>query len=99
MEILKIIGLVLSLIGTLILAYRITSILSAVSFAVQSHDLNFQIVARIASGDRTIQNIQMHGADTHVLKAEELGKKLLILGFALQIIGGICQVVSLLVAT
>jgi hypothetical protein len=99
METLKITGLVLSLIGTLILAYRITSILSAVSLAVQAHDLNFQITATIASGDRTIPNIQVHGADKHVLQAEKFGKKLLIIGFALQIIGGICQVASLLVAT
>ncbi|MFI3218253.1 MAG: hypothetical protein QX189_03955 [Methylococcales bacterium] len=41
MDYLKISGVVLSLIGTIILACRVTKILEALSIAVKTHDMNF----------------------------------------------------------
>lgn len=96
MEYLKVLGVMLSLAGTIILAVRVTKLLSVLSMTVKMHDLNFQVRAARASGDHSVPNIQMHGAYEHIDVAEKLGLKLLILGFALQIAGGACTALSLL---
>lgn len=96
MDYLKVLGVVLSLAGTIILAVRVTKLLSVLSMAVKMHDLNFQIMAKRTSGNYSIPNIQMYGAFRDIAVAEKLGLKLLILGFALQIAGGACTAVSLL---
>lgn len=96
MDYLKVLGVALSLAGTIILAVRVTKLLSVLSVAVKMHDLNFQVAAERASGNRSIPNIQIHGIHGHIDVAEKLGQKLLILGFALQIAGGACTAVSLL---
>jgi hypothetical protein len=95
MDYLKIAGVVLSLLGTIILAVRVTKILNVLSLAVKTHDLNFRIEAERANGT-PIPNIHMYGNDTHIDKVENLGTKLLVLGFALQIAGGVCNVLSLI---
>jgi hypothetical protein len=96
MDYLKLLGVVLSLAGTIILAVRVTKLLSVLSMAVKMHDLNLQIRAARASGNLSVPNIQGHGASTYIDVAEKLGLKLLILGFAFQIAGGACTAVSLL---
>lgn len=96
MDYLKVLGVVFSLAGTIILAIRVTKLLSVLCIAVKMHDLNFQIAAAHASGNISIPNIQMHGASGHIDVAEKLGLKLLVLGFALQIAGGACTAFSLL---
>lgn len=92
---LKIIGVVLSLVGTVILAIRVTQILSALSFAVRTHDLNFQIRGELARGNHLAPPVQIVGADTHVDAAERLGVKLLVLGFLFQVVGGACTAYAL----
>lgn len=98
MEWLKIASVAFGLMGTLVLAVRVTQILRAISMAVQFHDLNFQITAERASGNTSIPNIQMYGSAQHIKNAEKFGTKLLVAGFALQIAGGICQVLSLVIS-
>lgn len=93
----KVLGIALSLGGTIILAARVTKILSALSMAVQMHDLNFQVRAERAQGNRMVPNIQMIGTSAHVTTAEETGVKLLVVGFALQIAGGLCNAAALLI--
>jgi hypothetical protein len=95
MDYFKLIGLFLSIIGTLILAIRVTKILRAVSFAAKMHDYNFQIQAERASGNLDIPNIQTYGSAHHIDLAEKTGTKLLVLGFALQIIGGALQLLGI----
>lgn len=91
---LKIAGVVLSLVGTVILAVRVTKILSALSTAVKTHDLNFAVEAARAEGRRDIPNIRMYGSHANVEAAEKMGVKLLVLGFILQILGAACTAVS-----
>lgn len=38
----------------------------------------------------------MYGNDKNIEKAENMGTKLLVLGFVLQIIGGLCNVLSIM---
>lgn len=99
METIQIIGIVFSLLGTLILAIRITKILNSISMAVKFHDLNFQIQAERAGGNWSIPNMRHYGSGKHIIEAEKFGTKLLILGFLFQIIGGICQAIVLLAHT
>lgn len=87
----KILGVVVGLIGTTILAFRVTNLLQALCLAVKAHDLNFQMRASIADGSYRGPNIQIVGNDTHIENAEKLGVKLLVLGFAMQILGGACS--------
>ena len=90
MDYFKLIGLFLSISGTLVLAIRVTKILQAISFAAKMHDLNFEIQAERARGSM-MPNIQTYGSAKHIDIAESTGTKLLILGFSLQIIGGALQ--------
>lgn len=92
----KIAGVVLSLAGTIVLAVRVTKLLSCISMAVKAHDLNFQIKAARASGRRDIPGVQIHGASAHINIAEKLGLKLLVVGFLLQIAGGACTIASII---
>ena len=93
---LKILGIGLGLAGTIILAVRVTKILSALTMTVKTHDLNFQIRAERAGSNSMVPNIQMFGSSAHVEAAEKIGFKLLILGFILQIAGGLCNAAALL---
>ncbi len=93
-ESLKIAGVVLSLTGTIILAVRVTKILSVLSTTVKTHDLNFAVEAARSEGRRDIPNIRMYGNHDNIAAAEKTGVKLLILGFLLQIAGGACTALS-----
>lgn len=93
-ELLKIAGIALSLAGTVILAIRVTKILSALSMAVKAHDLNLSIEAARADGRNDIPNIHIHGSLKNIEDTESAGLKLLILGFTLQIIGSGCTALS-----
>jgi hypothetical protein len=95
MEIIKIFGVILSLTGTIIIAIRATRLIEQLCLAVEAHDLNFRIEAATANGE-AIPNIRMYGTSTHVEKEKKFGTKLLVLGFGLQVAGGICQVIALM---
>lgn len=93
-EYLKIAGVLLSLIGTIILSIRVARLLSTVAMAVQMHDLNFKSKAIRASGDNSVPFIQVHHMGKHVKNAEYFGTNLLITGFVFQIAGGACTALS-----
>lgn len=97
-SILRISGIALGLVGTVILAWRVNQILSELMFAVTAHDLNFQVRAQVALernlGYRYLPHIQMVGCGERVERVKANGVKLLILGFGLQIAGGICQALA-----
>lgn len=95
-EYFKIAGVILSLIGTIILAIRVTKILSILSLTVKMMDLNLQISIERAKGNLAIPPIIMYGNATHIDNTEKTGTKLLITGFLLQILGGIFNILSLL---
>ena len=95
MEDLKTIGIALSLLGTLILAIRVTRLIEQLCLAVKSHDLNFEIEAARARGEN-IPNIRMYGNASHIDNEQKLGTKLLVVGFSLQILGGICNALALI---
>lgn len=93
-EYVKVAGVILSLLGTIVLAMRVTKILGVLTMAAKITDMNMQIEAARANGNRNMPNIIMYGATTHIEGAEKLGTKMLVLGFMLQIIGGACTAVS-----
>jgi hypothetical protein len=96
-EVLKVAGVLLSLAGTVVLAIRVTKMLDVLTTSVKMFDLNMRIKAARASGNRSIPNIRMYGMDTHIDGVERQGTKLLVFGFALQIIGGVCTALSFIV--
>lgn len=93
-EYLKVAGVLLSLAGTIVLAIRVTQLLGVLATAVKMFDMNMQIEAARASGERSIPNIRMYGMTKHIEGVETLGTKLLVLGFMLQIVGGFCTALS-----
>jgi hypothetical protein len=94
MDYLRIAGVILSLMGTIILAIRVTKMLNILSLAAKVCDINFRIEAERAKGT-PVPNIRMYGNTAHIEKMEKLGTTLLIFGFFLQIAGGVCNVLSL----
>lgn len=91
-ETIKILAAISSIIGSVILAYRVTGILSALSLVANCHEVNIQ------------QLMPNHRGDIHILgnspalveKAQK--KALLITGFAFLIASGVLQLVALVVA-
>ena len=92
-ESIKIIAAILSIVGSGILAYRVTGILSALSLVANSHEINIQQLMPSHMSD--IYNLG--NSTEHVEKAQKTG--LLILGFSLFILSGVLQLVALLLAT
>ena len=91
-ESIKIIAAILSIVGSAILAYRVTGILSALSLVANAHEVNIQQIMPNQKGD--IYNLG--NSTEHVVKAKKTG--LLILGFSLFILSGVLQLVALLMA-
>ncbi|MBY6205632.1 hypothetical protein [Halomonas denitrificans] len=91
-ETIKILAALSSIIGSIILAYRVTGILTAVSLVAECHELNIQQLMPNQTGD--IQNLG--NSTAHIERAQK--KRLLITGFAFLIASGILQLVALLVA-
>jgi len=89
----KVCGAVFGLFGTLIISMRVTKILDAISNAVESHDINFQYQAARLNGI-PVPKLVLYGAGKNINSFKKTGVKLLITGFAFQIIGAICTIVS-----
>ncbi len=90
-EILKITSTISSALGSLILAYRVTGILAALSVVAASHEANINQLM-----DRSNSKPILHWANStaHVQKAQK--KCLLYFGFFLIILSGLCQTIALL---
>jgi len=90
-ETIKILAAISSIIGSAILAYRVTGILSSLSLVANCHELNIQQLMPDYQGD--IYNLG--NSTAHVEKAQKKG--LLITGFVFLIASGVLQLVALVV--
>ncbi len=92
-ESIKILAAIFSIIGSGILAFRVTGILSALNMVADCHEANIQQLMPNNKGD--IFNF----TDTikHVERAKKKG--LLITGFAFFILSGVLQLIALLMAS
>lgn len=94
---LKIAGLACGLLGTILLAVRVTRILDMLVLTAKGHDLYFKSMAARAQG-RDVPVVALYGHDVHLDKVQEgTGTKLLVAGFALQIAGMAFNAAALLV--
>lgn len=92
-ETIKITSTIFSIIGSLVLAYRVTGILSALSFVASAHEANIQQLM-----PNQIDNIYNFGNSIeYVEKAQKTG--FLIFGFAMSVFSGILQLVALLMTS
>ncbi|WP_226066819.1 hypothetical protein [Dickeya zeae] len=91
-ETIKILAVISSIIGSGILAYRVTGILSALTLVVNCHEVNIeQLMPNHKGGIHYLAN-----APKHVEKAQK--KTLLITGFVFLITSGILQLMALMMA-
>ena len=88
-ECIKITGTLISILGSIILAYRVTGILKALALVAGAHEVNIQQLMPGQTGN--IYNLQ--GSTQHVEKASKKG--LLLFGFFCYIISGILQLTAL----
>jgi hypothetical protein len=91
-ENIKIIAAISSIVGSGILAYRVTGILSALSLVANVHEVNIQQLMPDQKGE--IYNLG--NSTAHIEKAQKT--KLLALGFFLIILSGVLQLVALLMS-
>lgn len=91
-ETIKILAAISSIIGSIILAYRVTGILSALSLVAKCHEENIKQLMPNHNGD--IHNLG--NSTAHIEKAQKNG--LLITGFAFLIASGVLQLIALVVA-
>ncbi len=91
-ESIKILATIAGLIGSEILAFRVTGILSALSLLAECHEANIQQLMPNYQGD--IHNLA--NSTKHVEKAQR--KSLLITGFVFYIVSGLLQLTALLMA-
>lgn len=85
------ISAILSIAGSVLLAWRVKGILEALGLVANAHEVNLH---QIVSGSTTVHFVT--GATEHVKKAQKFG--LLIAGFGCLILSGILQLVALFVA-
>jgi hypothetical protein len=91
-ESIKIIGAVCSVVGSGILAFRVTGILSALSIAANAHEINIQQLMPDHKGNI----INLGNSTAHVERAQKKG--LLIIGFVLIISSGVLQLIALVMS-
>jgi len=91
-ESIRIIGSVLSIVGSGILAFRVTGILSALSVVANAHEINIQQLMPTHKSDI----INLGNSTAHVEKAQKNG--LLIVGFILIISSGALQLIALMMS-
>ena len=91
-ESIKIIAAIMGIRGSVILAYRVKGILSALSLVTGCHEVNIQQLMPNYQGD--IHNLG--NSTAHVEAAKKTG--LLITGFVFFILAGVLQLVALVMA-
>jgi len=88
---LKIAGAVSTAIGSILLAWRVKSILQWVIYCLVAHEQSISQLRNIAS-NRPQDEVIVEGVTKHLLDVEsKLGLVLLVLGFLLLGIGMLCQ--------
>lgn len=91
-ETVKILAAIFSIIGSAILAYRVTGILSALSLAVNCHEVNIQQLMPNHQDDI----YHLANSNKHVENAQKKG--LLIIGFLFLIASGAFQLMALVLS-
>lgn len=91
-EIVRIVASLMGLVGSAILAYRVTGILKALSIVAMAHELNINQLMRPGGGDIA----HFGNSSAHVEQAQKMG--LLISGFALVVGSATLQLFALLLA-
>ena len=84
---LKILGPLLTVVGSLLLAWRVKKILDALVLAQLAAETNFQSLAAFL-GNQTQDLKIVGGLDTHVEASQRIGIFLLVVGFLLLAAGG-----------
>ena len=92
-ETIKIIAAIFSIIGSGLLAFRVTGILSALSLVSNAHEINIQ---QLMPDKQTINIYNLDNSTAHVEKAQKKG--LLIAGFVFVVLSGVLQLVALLMS-
>jgi len=93
-EAIKIIAAIFSIVGSGILALRVTGILSALSFVADVHEVNIQ---QLMPDNQTSNVYNLDNSTAHIERAQKKG--LLITGFVCIILSGILQLVALLISS
>lgn len=91
-ETIKILAAISSIIGSAILAYRVTGILAALTLVARCHEVNIEQLMPTSKGDIHY----LANAPSHVEKAQK--KALLITGFIFLIASGVLQLIALIMA-
>jgi len=85
---LRITGIALNAIGALILAWRVKGIIEAIITAQHANDHNFREMIKVMSGKEQDHPFAV-GFNSHVEKKQEMGVKLLVVGFGCIALGNI----------
>lgn len=93
-EVIKIAAAIFSILGSAILAYRVTGVLWALGRASEVHDLNITQLMRIQAGHKLENLIHLGNVTEVVEKAQK--KLLIIIGFSLIILSALLQMWALL---
>ena len=89
-ESIKIIAAICAVLGSSILAFRVTGILKALALVGQAHEIN---IHQLMNDDGVSKIVHMANTTDHVDRANKAG--LLIVGFLLTIASGLLQVAAL----
>lgn len=89
---LKIIATIISIVASILLAFRVKGILSALGFVAKCHEHNITQLIPGHQGDIHI----LGNSDAHVARAQKLW--LLIIGFVLYAIAGVLNLWALLIS-
>jgi hypothetical protein len=93
-ESIRIISAIFSIIGSLLLAYRVTGILRALATVGNAHEGNIQ---NLANQNKNRVLVQLVNSTERVREAQKL--PLLVVGFAFIILAAVLQLVALLCQT
>ena len=86
-QILKVVGLALNAVGSLILAIRVKKILNAVVAVLHCHEANIQQLMKEITGRNRDDIYNFANSPAKVDKAQKIGAKLLVLAFAMLFFG------------
>ena len=90
-EQIKIIAAIFSIVGSGILAVRVTGILSALSLIAKVHEINIQ---QLMPDNQTSDVYNLDNSTEHIEKAQKKG--FLITGFVCSVLSGVLQLIALL---
>lgn len=85
---LRVLGIGLNALGAMILAWRVKGLLDEMIMAQTAHDLNIQIIAKMLNNEGQVAPISFGWSD-HVIRQQERGVILLVVGFSCMAIGSL----------